>query len=439
MPIILQKELKMHKQRDGRGRDTWLRASVVLCAALTGCAKNEPPAVEVIRPVRTMVVVAGDEAQTRILPGKVEASHNAELAFQVAGLLIELPVAEGQKVAKGELIGRIRPDEFEARLKALQGELGQAQAQLRSLRSGQRPEEILRLEAQVRAAEAKLANARIEFDRSTRLLRGNAISRSDYDLAEMNYRVAQEQQEAAVQVLEQGGIAREEDIEAQEAAVRGLEGRVVEASIQLADTRLLAPFDGVIAQRFVEANQNVQAKQPIVRFQDAQEIDVAVDVPETVMASVRRSDIVHLGAEFSGAPGVQFPVTIREVAQTADPATQTFRVRVTMKAPDEVQILPGMTSVVTMTYRRAGVLGERILVPIAAVVKDDEGKQAVWVIDPEGVAARREVQLGEAAGDAVEVIAGLEPGERIATAGASHLRPGMKTRDLGDALGSRQP
>ena len=135
-------------------------------------------------------------------------------------------------------------------------------------------------------------------------------------------------------MLEKGTIGREEDIEAKEAEVRGLEGRVVEAKIQLDDCTLRAPYDGVIAQRFVEQNQNVRAKEPVVKFQDVDEIDVAVDVPETFMAAdLRSADIVQMFAEFSGAPGLQFPVHISEVAQVADPMTQTFQLRVGMKAP----------------------------------------------------------------------------------------------------------
>ena len=56
-------------------------------------------------------------------PGKAEASKKVELAFQVSGLLVKLPVKEGQKVTKGELIAQLRQDEFQARLKALQGQL----------------------------------------------------------------------------------------------------------------------------------------------------------------------------------------------------------------------------------------------------------------------------------------------------------------------------
>src|SRR5262249_33526606 len=138
---------------------------------------------------------------------------------------------------------------------------------------------------------------------------------------------------------------------AQEAAVRGVEGRVVEAKIQLDDCTLRAPYDGVIAQRLVEENENVRAKQPIVKFQDIAEIVVAVDVPETVMAAdLRLSDIVEMFAEVSGAPGLKFPGRITEVAQAADPVTQTFRVRAALKAPPAgVNLLPGMTATGTMT------------------------------------------------------------------------------------------
>src|SRR5262249_1899166 len=184
-----------------------------------------------------------------------------------------------------------------------------------------------------------------------------AASASDLDRARTSFQIAQERHAAARQELEKGSIAREEDIEAKEAVVRGLEAQVVQANIRLQDSTLRAPYDGVIAQRFVEQNQNVTAKQPIVKFQDVDEIDVVVDVPETVMANLRAADIVQIQAEFSGAPGLQFPVHVKEVAQRADLTTQTFQVRVAMKAPADVSILPGMSATVTLTYRRASILG----------------------------------------------------------------------------------
>jgi multidrug efflux system membrane fusion protein len=424
----------MSRGRGGPGRAVLVALSVLLPAA--GCSSNDSGRPDAVRPVKTMVVSAGGEPHVRSFPGKVEASKKVELAFQVPGLLVNLPVREGQKVAKGEVIARLRQDEFQARLKALQGQLDQARAQRRAARSGERPEQQLRLEAQARAAEAKLANARADFERNSRLIRSGGVARADFEASETAYRVAQEDLRAARQSLEKGTVGREEDIEAREAEVRGLEGRVVEANIQLEDTTLHAPYDGVIAKRFVEEQKNVKAKEPIVRFQDVDEIEVAVDVPETFMASdFRSADVVEMVAEFSGAPGLQFPVHITEVAQAADPTTQTFRVRAAMKAPEGVNLLPGMTATVTLTYRRANVLGDRLLVPVSAVFKDPGGEQIVWVVGSDEAVTRRPVKLGAAAGGRVEITDGLQPGDRIAVAGVTFLRDGMKVRDLGDALG----
>jgi RND family efflux transporter MFP subunit len=375
----------------------------------------------------------------RSFPGKVEASKKVELAFHVPGVLVKLAVKEGQKVAKGKVIAQLRQKEFKAQLKALQGQLDRARAALRALQAGERPEQRRRLESQVRAAEAELANARAEFERSARLVRTRAVSRAEHERHKTAYRVAQEEYEAARQMLEKGTVARTEDIEAKEAEVRGLEGRVVEAKVQLEDSTLHAPYDGVIARRFVEPNQRVRAKEPIVKFQDVDEIDIVVDVPEALMtADLRSADIVQMRAEFSGAPGLEFPVHIKEIAQRADPVTQTFKVRVAMKAPAEVQLLPGMTSTVTTTYRRARILGNPILVPISAVTKDPGGEQVAWVIGPGQTVKRRPVKLGEATGGQIEIAKGLRPGDRIAVAGVTNLREGMKVRDLGDALGGSQ-
>jgi multidrug efflux system membrane fusion protein len=403
---------------------------------LVGCASEPPDRSDVVRPVRTMVVAAGESSRVRSFPGTVEASRRVELAFQVPGLLVQLPVKEGQRVAEGELIGQIRQEEFQARLGSLEGQLDRARAALAALRAGERREEQLRREAQVRQAAARLANAKAELDRATRLVQSRTIPRADFELTETAYRVAVEDHQSALQMAEKGTVGREEDILAAEAEVRGLEGRVVEANLQLQDTTLTAPYDGVIAERFVEQGQNVRAKQPIVRFQDVDEIEIVVDVPESVMAAdLARADIEDLRAELSGAPGIEFPARIREIGQMADPTTRTFKVRAAAKAPEGVRALPGMTATLTMTYQRASVLGESIRVPVSAVSQRDRGEQIVWVVDAEGRVAARPVKVGTITGGEIEITEGLAPGDRIAVAGVSFLREGMTVRDLGDALG----
>jgi RND family efflux transporter MFP subunit len=411
--------------------------STAVCL-LTACSRPPEAPTELVRPVRTLVVAGGEDTGSRIFPGRVDAAKQVELTFQVPGLLMDLPVREGQRVAQGDLVARLRPDEFQARLDALQGQLSRARADLQALQAGARPEEQLRLEAQLRSADATLANARADLDRANRLLRSQTISRLEFDRADTAFRVALENREAARATLDKSLTGREEDILAKQSEVAALEARVVEAGIQLADTTLTAPYAGVIARRFVEQGQSVRAKQPVVKFQDVEEIEIAVDVPESVMASaLRTADITGLTAEFSAAPGRVFPVQVREIAQRADPVTQTFNVRVAMQTPTDLNLLPGMTATVTMNYRRAEVLGPNISVPVAAVVQDAAGASTVWVVGPDQTVTARPVRTGAVSGGLVQITEGLQPGDRIAAAGAGHLREGMKVSDLGDALGGR--
>lgn len=407
----------------------------IICLS-TACSRQEQAQSEIVRPVKTTRVAAGHEPDTRVFPGKVDASRQVELAFQVPGVLINLPVKEGQNVAKGEIIAQLRPDEFQARLETAQGQLDQAKAALAALRLGERPEEQFRREAAERAAAAKLANAKIEFERYARLVRTSAVSQSEYELAQTNYRVAQEEQQAALQLLQKGTVARKEDIEAQEAVVRGLEGSLENAKLQLADSTLRAPYEGVIAQRFAEEGQTIAVNKPVVRLQSTAAIDIVVDVPEAVMAAgIRSPDIVGMAAKISGAPGRRYPVRIKEVAQVADPATQTFPVRFEMQSLRGATILPGMTATITVEYQRPRAAGNRILVPISAVCKLDTGEQVAWVLRPDGTVRSRPVTMGVARDGEVEILQGLNPGDRVVVAGVTFLRDGMKVRDLGNALG----
>jgi RND family efflux transporter MFP subunit len=427
----------MLRQTKLRGASCVLVPLLAVSALTGGCRRDEPVQAEQIRPVKTAVVTAVEATQTRLFSGRVVAAREADLAFRVSGLLASLPVREGQRVAMGDVVAVLRPDEFLARQSSLQGQLAQSEAVLRALRAGQRPEERLRLESQVRAAEARLANAKAEFDRFSELIKENAVARTEYELRETQYRVAQEDVKSARQLFELGAIGRQEDIEAQEADIAALRARLQEVSIQLDDSTLRAPFDGVVAQRFVEESQDIAVGRPVIRIQDAKELTVAIDVPEAVMASdIRSADIVSLVAEFNAAPGRQFPVEIREVAQVADPVTQTFRVRAAMAAPEGLNLLPGMTASVRLTQRGTAAAG-RIRVPVTSIMRESSGEAVAWILGEDRTVRRRVVRLGEIVGPSIEVVEGLKAGERIAVAGVTQLKDGMIVRDLGDGLGAR--
>jgi multidrug efflux pump subunit AcrA (membrane-fusion protein) len=110
-----------------------------------------------------------------------------------------------------------------------------------------------------------------------------------------------------------------------------------------------------------------------------------------------------------------------------------------MKVPEGLNLLPGMTASVTMTCRRADILGGKILVPVSAIFEKVPGQSAVCVLGPDQAVLGRPVKTGGVTGGRIEIVDGLQPGDRIAIAGVTVLREGMKVRDLGDALGNIRP
>src|SRR5271157_4195150 len=107
-----------------------LPVALSIVALTVGCSTQHSTPTEEGRPVKTMVVAAGDMATVRSFPGRVEASKMVDLAFQVSGVLVKLPFREGERASRGATIAQLRQDEFEARLQAVQGQLDQVRAQL---------------------------------------------------------------------------------------------------------------------------------------------------------------------------------------------------------------------------------------------------------------------------------------------------------------------
>ena len=211
--------------------------------------------------------------------------------------------------------------------------------------------------------------------------------------------------------------------------------RITEAEVKiqakaLEDSALTADFDGIVADRFVDNFQNVVAKEPVLLLQDISVLEIRVNVPESDLANPDETATGRLFATFDALPGREFDIQIKEIVTEADPVTQTYPVTLMMPNPEGTGLLPGMTATVTWQPDGRG-SGATTTVPAAAVVGQAGRRPAVWIIDPEAMtAARREVEVGSiVAGDQIQILSGLEKGERVAAAGAHHLTDGMKVRE----------
>lgn len=413
---------------------------------LNGCSKEEtPPPTDTVKLVKLMTVGSMDIFNEREFPGRAEAFQSADLSFRVSGPLVALPFEAGQKVKKGDVLAEIDSRDFEVKIKNIESSLQAAQAQLKALQSGARPEDKARLQAQVSAAQASYDETKLRFDRYEELLKNEAISRQEYDIVNKEFEVARATLESAKQEFQIGESgARAEEVEAQQAVIDGLTAQLKEAQNAFADTKLIAPFDGIIVRTFVDNFEDISAKDPIVRLQDVSKIKITLQIPEGLMAkspdrpkSLEELRDTPVGeASFTAHEGVVYPVRLFAYESEANPQTQTFEVTVVMDQSETHPIQPGMNATVRSGRTKNVMSTLSLTIPISAVFAKPDGSQHVWVVDPAtNEVSLRAIETGKVVGDNIVVESGVENGEIIATSGVNFLGEGMKVAqapDLGE-------
>jgi RND family efflux transporter MFP subunit len=300
-----------------------------------------------------------------------------------------------------------------------------------------RPEDIRRTEAALAAAKSKLLEATASFRRYQRLYQNNNISKAEYDQA----RAARDVAEAEVMSAEESLTiaktgARPEDIEAMDARIRAMEADLRKARDQLDDTELRAPYDGKIAERYVDNFEYVTAFTDILSLQDIRVVEIVAQLPEGVVSAKKHTDYTF-SASFASAPGVKLPAEITEVATVADPVTRTYDVTFQTKQPREFQVFAGMTAEIEISGTTG--MDSGFLVPVTAIFGDDAGNKNVWLLEEGSNRVRQAaVELGEPSGDEIWVVSGLEPGNRVVTAGTHFLSEDQRVRPINDELRDRK-
>ena len=223
------------------------------------------------------------------------------------------------------------------------------------------------------------------------------------------------------------GAVSEQEFDDAQARLEAAEAEVAVRAKAVADTRLRAPFDGVVVATFAENFQSVQARQPVMRVLDMSSIECVVNLPENLMSSVPY--VEDLQVTFDTSPDRPIPAAITKIGREASETTRTFPITVTMDQPDDIDILPGM----------AGRLRARVVlpdepaeasytVPMNALFSDDGERSLVWVIDEESMTAGKREVVKLSAGATGMRIQGVVPGEWIATSAVHYLREGQRVR-----------
>jgi len=357
---------------------------VLLTTAVIGCGEppiaaapqDQPPA-----PVEVASAEAGVLSEDWVFVGEVHSLRKAELAPGAGGEVVMIEVREGDRVEVGQVL--VELDER------------QAKARLRAARSSQRE------------SERELAQARRDATRAQSL--GGVV----IPAAEI------EQQTSRADTLE----ARKLRYGAEVDAVRA----------QLDDHRVIAPFTGVIATRFVDLGQWVDAGETVFELISVDEVELLVDVRPELVGHLR------VGGEAVVRPSSSSMATSRDrdrvvaevlgIVPSLDPSTRTIKVRLAPREP-RAWLLPGsavdVAFPVAIDTARASdpEAGEAVIVPRDALVLGAVDTRVLEVV--EGKAKPIQVEVLARAGDRAVIRApGLHAGAMVVTRGNERLRPGQ--------------
>lgn len=345
--------------------------SLCTIGGLLGCdARPELPAVEQsVRPARVVVVETPNRLIEHELVARVQAAQSVNMTFEVAGVLAELPVREGQTLERGDLVAALDPTDFRLA---------------------------------VREAEVQLQLAHQDLERKRKMLEQRGIAASLVDDARSEHELRKV--------------------------------RLAQRREALAKSRLTAPFDAYVAQRYLDNFARVGTQNAVVRLNDLHELLVVVSLPERLLATISSEQVASIEAVFPFAPARRFPLVYRENQGEADAVAQTYKVSFAMQRPSQLNVLPGMTAAVFVKLRQAPGVRARPQIPVSALVSGPNKDLFVWLYDPDTALVRRQaVQVAPPTAAGIPVLTGLSGGELVVASGAAGLQEGMRIRPLAAA------
>lgn len=317
----------------------------------------------------------------------VDGDRSTPVVMPYSGQVVRVLVDAGQRVSRGQPLLLVRTSDFV------------------DARSG-----LFAARAAYQNAQAQLATAQRTAERQKQIYETAGGALKDYQQAQADLAAAQATARTAAASL---GAARDKlaVLGKSPGEINRLEG-VGEVTGIHDVTTLHAPISGLVASRDVSAGQYVsQGGTPVMTITDPSRVWLVAQVPETQAAAIHVGDAATVTTP--ALPGRQFTARIDLVGAALDPVTHRLPVRAAIANPDGA-LKPQMFA--SFAIRRA-TSAKAMVVPAAAVIHEGDDAR-VWVVRPDGLLAARTVTTGDAQDGKVTITSGLQPGERIVTAGA---------------------
>lgn len=374
----------------GRRKNTkWMKISglvigglalFIFIASQIGWISSEEPI-----SVKTKLVEKRDIIETVSASGKIQPETEVKISPDVSGEIVSLYVMEGDKVEKGDLLLKIKPDTYQSMLERSQASLNTSKSALEK-------------------AIAQLSESESNFSRNKILFENGTISRSEFEKIEASYKVA-------VLSVEDG-----------EYMVSSAEASLREAQENLNKTNIYAPISGTISRLNIELGERVvgtaqMAGTELLRLANLNLMEVAVEVNENDINSVSLNDTALI--EVDAYLGNIYKGIVSEIANSANvmgvSADQVTNFEVKVRILDEVSFRPGMTATVDIQTERAYAV---LSLPIQAVTtrKDtantEDKVECIFAFE-ENTANFIKVETGIQNDEFIQIISGLEKGQDI--------------------------
>jgi len=350
----------------------WL---LCISVALAAC-KEKPEIVEVVRAIKTITVSEQPTEKIRKFSGLVAAVDSSGLSFEVGGQVKSVEVDIGDRVKKGQMLAVLDPEPYQLEVDAVKAEL-------------------------VKARD-NVTTTKAEYDRQKRIFEQGAGAKRFVEVAEYQYKAA--------------GSAVDFQV-----------ARLDLANRNLRKTKLQSPYDGTIAWRAVQPNEEVKAGQKIFEINATGKMEVQLAVPETTVDRIHIDDPATI--TFPTLPEESAEGRISYIGGAAVKAN-AFPVKVELMDPNE-KVKPGMTAEANLIIkdedRQSG-----YLVPIQALLPSPEPNRGyAFVYDPDTSTVKKTpVRSRGSESKKVIVYEGLKAGDIIAVAGVSFLADRMEVKLL---------
>jgi len=331
----------------------------------------------VVRDVKVQVIQPVTVPDWGATVGTVRAIQSSQLSSQIVASIVAIPVTAGMRVRRGQV------------LVALDGAQAHAAVQQASAAANASQQQIA-------AADADYVLASSTLQRYQALYERKSVSPHELDQVQ-----AQEKAAAARRAMSRATQAQAEAALAQARTAEGY-------------TRIRAPFDGVVTGKYADVGTLATPGTTLVSVEDTRRFRLEVSVDESQIAGVTLDDSVPVQLDAFGNETMNGKVV--QIVPAADPASRSFTVKVEL--PADARLRSGLFGRAQFTKGQR----QAILVPRTAVIERGQ-LQGVYVVAPDQVASLRYVTLGNAAGAQIEVLSGLQAGDRVV------LEPGTRELD----------